>query len=148
MKMMKKLLFLCLISFLSCTSFREPQCTGVKDFKVNKVDMQGISADITLGIHNPNPVGFSVYRSKFDVFYDGVLLGKAKSKRRVHIKPNADKDYAFTINGSFKDMNMMDVMKLVGKGGRGDLKVIGDIKAGKFFIRKRFPIEEKQRVGL
>ncbi|HRH11587.1 MAG TPA: LEA type 2 family protein [Bacteroidia bacterium] len=132
----------------SCTSFKEPQCTGVRDFKMKKIDMNGMSAEVVLGIKNPNNVGFSVYRSTFDVFYDGIYLGKARSHKRVHIKPNSEKDYSFTLNGSFKNVNLADVMRLVSGGGRGQLQVKGNIKAGKFFIRKKFPIDEKKRVGL
>jgi len=133
---------------VSCTNLKEVQCTGVNGFKPNKIDLSGIEADIQLGIKNPNKVGFSIYRSTFDVSLNGVYLGKAKSSKRVHVAPNSDKSYSFTLKGSFKNVGLGDVMKLVGGGGKGTLHVKGNIKAGKFFIKKRFPIDVKERVGL
>ncbi|MBK9282822.1 MAG: LEA type 2 family protein [Sphingobacteriaceae bacterium] len=140
--------YLILVLLVSCKSFQEPQCTGVKDYKMTKLDMTGISANVGIGIKNPNNIGFSVYRSTFDVYYGGVYLGKAKTKKRVFIEANKEKNYYFTINGKFKDVSLTEVMKLVSGGGNGQLQVKGSIKAGKFFIRKKFPIDEKKRVGL
>jgi LEA14-like dessication related protein len=136
-----------LIIFTSCKNFKEAECTGVKGFKVNKMDMNGIDADIILGIKNPNKMGFSIYPSEFDVTISGINLGKAKLKRRVHIDGNAEKDYAFNLKSSFKDMNMMDVMKLAGSGGvQGTVLVKGDLKAGKFYLKKKFPVNEKHSI--
>ena len=140
------LIISCLL-FCSCSNLKEVQCTGVKGFKPNKIDLTGIDADIQLGIKNPNTVGFSVYRSTFDVTFNGVYLGKAKSTKRVRVAPNSDKSYSFTLKGNFKNVGLNDVMKLVG-GGKGSLEVKGNIKAGKFFIKKRIPVDVKERVGL
>lgn len=146
---MKKIicLLLSLIIFNACKDFKEAECTGVKGFKVNKMDMSGIDADIILGIKNPNKIGFSIYPSEFDVTISGVNLGKAKLKKRVHISGNTEKDYAFSLKSSFKDMNMMEVVKLAGSGGvHGTITVKGDLKAGKFYLKKKFPVNEKHSV--
>lgn len=143
---MKKLIYILvsLLIFTSCKNFKEAECTGVHGFKVNKMDMNGIDADIVLGIKNPNKIGFSIYPSEFDVTISGIHIGKAKMKRRVHIAANAEKDYAFNLKSSFKDMNMMDVMKLASSGGlHGTVTVKGDLKAGKFYLKKKFPVNEK-----
>lgn len=146
---MRKIIFLifALVIFNSCKDFKEAECTGVKGFKVNKMDMSGIDADIILGVKNPNKIGFSIYPSEFDVTISGIGLGKAKLKKRVHIDGNAEKDYAFNLKSSFKDMNMMDVMKLANSGGiNGTITVKGDLKAGKFYLKKKFPVNEKHSV--
>jgi LEA14-like dessication related protein len=121
----------------------------VKGFKVNKLDVSGINGDVMLGIKNPNPYGFSIYRSKFDVTYNGVNLGTAKLSRRVHIDANAERTYAFNLKSDFKNANLADIMKLMGGGARGTMQIKGDLKAGKFFLfRKKFPIDMKERVSL
>ena len=137
----------CFMLFQDCSNLKEVQCTGVTGFKPSKIDLSGIEADIQLGIKNPNKVGFSIYRSTFDVSLNGVYLGKAKSSKRVRVAPNSDKSYSFTLKSNFKNVGLADVMKLVG-GGKGNLQVKGNIKAGKFFIKKRFPVDVKERVGL
>jgi hypothetical protein len=79
--------------------------------------------------------------------FRGLIWAKAKLKKRVHIDGNSEKDYAFNLKSSFKDMNMMDVMKLAGSGGlHGNVTVKGDLKAGKFYLKKKFPVNEKHSV--
>jgi hypothetical protein len=70
-----------ILIFTSCKDFKEAECTGVKGFKVNKMDMSGIDADIILGIKNPNRMGFSIYPSDFDVTVSGINLGKSKIEK-------------------------------------------------------------------
>lgn len=146
---MRKLMCLLasLLIFSACKDFKEAQCTGIKGFKVNSLDMSGIDADIIIGIKNPNKMGFSIYPSEFDVTISGVNLGKAKLHKRVHIDGNTEKDYTFKLKSSFKDMNMMEVMRLANSGGiNGTITVKGDIKAGKFYLKKKFPVNEKHSV--
>ncbi|MDX2173820.1 MAG: LEA type 2 family protein [Bacteroidota bacterium] len=149
----KSYYFLYLIPYIlflgSCKPFKEAECTGVKGFKINKVDLGGIDADIQLGIKNPNSIGFSVYRSSFDVIYNGVNLGTAHSKKRVHIDANSEKAYTFKLKSDFKNANMMDIMKLANGGGKGgNVQIKGNMKAGKFYLKKKFPVDVKERVGM
>ena len=137
-----------LLTFFSCKEFKEAQCTGVKGFKINKINTEGLSAEVMLGIKNPNSVGFSIYPSEFDVVLMGINLGKAKLKKRVHIDANTEKTYTFTLKSDFKNMNLMDIMKLTGGGSKGAIEVKGNLKAGKFYLKKKFPVDVKERVGL
>jgi LEA14-like dessication related protein len=128
----------------SCKSFKEAECTGVKGFKVNSVNTSGIDADVVLGIKNPNTIGFSIYPSEFDVVLSGIQLGKAKMKKRVHIAANDEREYSFNLKSSFKDMNVADVMKLMSSQSFVTILVKGDLKAGKFYLKKKFPVNVKQ----
>jgi LEA14-like dessication related protein len=128
----------------SCKSFKEAECTGVKGFKVNSVNTSGIDADVILGIKNPNAIGFSIYPSEFDVVLSGIKLGKAKMKKRVHIAANEEREYSFNLKSSFKDMNITDVMKLMSSQNFGFIQVKGDLNAGKFYLKKKFPLDVKQ----
>lgn len=152
MKMFNKSFVISLLPLVlllsACKDFKEAQITGLRGFKVNKVDAKGIDADIMLGIKNPNTIGFSVYRSEFDVFYNGVNLGKAKSSKRVHIDPNTEKGYTFRLKSDFKNTNLMDIMKLMNGGGSGLVEVKGDMKVGKFYLKKKIPVHVKERARL
>ena len=150
--MFKKLGFIFVVAIFllsGCKDFKEVQCTGVKGFKVNKINTEGIDADSLLSIKNPNTTGFSIYRSEFEVMFNGIHLGKAKLARRVHISRNAEETYAFNLVSDFKNANVIDIMKLVnGITSRGMIEVKGDLKAGKLFIRKKFPVNVKQKLDL
>lgn len=150
---MKKLIFvnlLCLLfCFFGCKELKELQYTGVKGFKVKKISTAGIDADILLGIKNPNAYGFSIYKSEFDVSYSGIYLGKAKLTKRVHISGNAEETYSFNLKSDFKNVNLTDVMTLLaGSTKKGMIEIKGNLKAGKFYLKKRFPVDVKERVGL
>ena len=42
----------------------------------------------------------------------------------------------------------MDIIKLMGGGGKSIIEVAGDLKAGKFYLKKRFPVKIKQKVDM
>lgn len=131
--------------FFSCKSIKEPEYTGIKGFKVNKIDLKGIDANIELGVKNPNSFGFSVYKSSFNVSLGGKTIGKAKSIKRVFIKPNEEKSYTFHLKGSFEGMQLAEVMQIVSGGLKGNINLTGKIKVGKFLIRKGFPVNLNER---
>lgn len=149
---MKRIKILCVFIFLlvlqSCKDFKEVQYTGVKGFKVDKLDISGLEGDIMVGIKNPNSFGFSFYKSSFDVTYNGVNLGTAHLTKRVHINANGEETYPFKINSSFKNTSLTDVMKIMQSGSSGKIQIKGNLKAGKFLLRKKFPVDLKERVSL
>ena len=135
--------------FTNCRDIKEVQSTGVKGFKVNKINTEGIDGDILIGIKNPNAFGFSIYKSEFDVTYSGVYLGKAKLTKRVHINASAEEVYSFNLKNDFKGANLMDVMKLLsGAAFKNSIEVKGDLKVGKLFIKKRIPVDIKEKINL
>lgn len=151
---MKKFRFLIFIGvfflFNSCKELKEVQVTGVKSFRLTKVSQDGIEGEVILGIKNPNETGFSIYPSEFDITYSGMKLGKARLYKRVHIDGNVEKPYVFKLKTDLKDLNLMDVMGLMGGGGGklGNIQVKGTLKAGKFYIKKRIPVDFSEKIGL
>lgn len=147
---------LCLVLLLplalhlgSCKPLKELECTGVKGFKVNKIGTEGIDGDIQLSIKNPNKVGFSIYKSEFDIRYSGVYLGKAKLRKKVHIKANREEIYSFNIKNDFKDVNLVDIMKVLGGASfKNHIEVKGDLKVGKIYIKKKIPVDLKEKLRL
>lgn len=143
------LIILCFGLLTGCMNMKEVQCTGVKSFKVNKIGMEGIDADLFLGIKNPNSFGFSIYKSEFDVTYSGIYLGKAKLAKRVRIRGNAEETYGFHLTQDFKNVNLMDVMNLLKSATfKNTIEVKGDLKAGKFYVKKTIPVNVKEKLGL
>ena len=142
-------LLFCLLALTNCRDIKEVQCTGVKGFKINKMDAKGIDGDILIGIKNPNAFGFSIYKSAFDVTYSGIYLGKAKLVKRVHIHANKEEVYSFNLTNDFKNANLADVMKLLGGAVfKSTIEVKGDLKVGKIFIKKKIPVDIKEKVNL
>lgn len=145
---MKQLFFGVLITllFISCKSIREPEYTGIKSFKVNKIDLKGIDATIDLGVKNPNSFGFSIYKSTFDVSIGGKLIGKAKSTKRVFINKNEEKNYTFHLKSSFEGLQLNDILQMVSGGVKGNIQLKGKLKVGRFYIKKGFPVDLSERI--
>lgn len=139
----------CAFFISSCKNFKELECTAVKGFKVSKINTEGIDAEILLSIKNPNAVGFSIYKSEFDIKYSGVYLGKAKLLKNVRIHANKEETYSFNIKNDFKDVNLMDVMKLLsGATFKNMVEVKGDLKVGKLYLKKKIPVDLKEKLSL
>lgn len=137
-----------ILFIVSCKEFKEAQVTGVKGFQMKKMNTEGIEAVIQLEIKNPNNIGFSIYPSAFDVEFSGIKLGQAKLSKRVHIGPNCEKTYDFQLKSSFKDLSIMDLTGLLSSNKLGFISVKGDLKAGKFYFKKRFPVNVKEKINL
>lgn len=146
---MNKLIAVIFIFFVvGCKNYQQVVCTGVKGFKINKINQQGLDANVILGIKNPNQTSFSIYKSEFEIKYGGLNLGKAVLAKKVRINANTEDEYSFNLKSNFKDINLMEVMGLLLNGGKGMMEVKGDIVAGKFYFKKRFPVNVTERMNL
>jgi LEA14-like dessication related protein len=148
---MKKILLLPLLfivlAFSSCIKdFKEISVSRIDGFKIKEMTREGMKAEVTVTIDNPNSTGFNVYRSSCDVYYSGSYLGKAKLTKKVKIAPNSNVEHTFELSGTFKDMSLDLAGLLNGKGQSMELK--GYLKAGKFYYKKKFPIDKKQKINL
>jgi LEA14-like dessication related protein len=147
---MKYKFFIIIISgfFFSCKDLKEIKVTDVDSFYLKKITLENIEAEINLKINNPNAMRFSIYRSEFDVIYSGIHLGKAKLNKRVRIDANSEKVYTFNLNSNMKDLNPLDAVKLLNGAKLGSIEVKGDLKVGKFCLKKKIPINYTDKVKL
>ena len=143
-------IFIILLSlfFLSCKEFKEITINNVDSFYMNKITTERIEAEVNVKINNPNSMGFSIYPSEFDVIFSGIRLGKAKLSKRVHINGKTEKIYAFKLSTKISDLNTLDVMRLFNISNIGNIEAKGELKVGKFYMKKKFPINYKDRIQL
>ena len=139
---MKLKIFIILTSLFlfSCKEFKDIAVTNVEEFHVTKLNLEKIEAEIKLKINNPNSMGFSIYPSEFDITFSGMRLGKAKLHKRVHIGPKSERVYTFKLNKNLSDLNPLEILNLLNSNNLGKIEVKGKLKAGKFYIKKKFPI--------
>ena len=132
----------------SCKEFKEATVTGVDGFSIKKIDTKEMQAELKLVIKNINSFGFSIYPSEFDIMFSGISLGKAKLHKRVHINGNTEQVYSFDLKSNLGDLNFLDVAMLLSSDKAGKLEVKGDLKAGKFYLKKKFPVNYSDKVTL
>lgn len=148
---MKKLAFLLLplvFIFSSCEEFKEVTVSGIDSFYLKKVSQEGIEAELNVKIKNPNNRNFTIYPSEFDVIFSGIRLGKARLDKKVKIDKNAERVYSFQLKSNLGDVNLMDLPKLLNLSNIGNIEVKGDLKAGKLFIKKRFPVSYSEKIKI
>ncbi len=132
----------------SCREFKEASVTGVDGFSIKKIDIKEMQAELKLIIKNTNSFGFSVYPSEFDIMFSGISLGKAKLRKRVHLAGNTEQVYSFNLTTNLQDLNFLDAAMLLSSSNAGKLEVKGDLKAGKFYLKKKFPVNYSDKVNL
>lgn len=145
-----RLLLLVFVSILfsSCEEIQDLKLIGVDSFFVNKINTEGIDADVKLKVQNPNKMSFTIYPSEFEIIMSGIRLGKAKLSKRVHIDGNSERVYTFNLKTQLGDLNLFDAIKLLNPGNLGKIEIRGDLKAGKFFMKKKFPINYSDRIKI
>ncbi len=134
--------------FISCREAKEIKVTSVEGFYLNKLTIENIDADIKLKIDNPNKMGFSIYPSEFEVIFNGIRLGQAKMNKRVHLSAKSEKVYTFKLNSKLSDLNPMDILRLLNLENLGKIEVNGDLKVGKLFVKKKFPVSYTDKVKI
>ncbi|MCC6372034.1 MAG: LEA type 2 family protein [Bacteroidia bacterium] len=141
-------LLVSLVFATSCYNLKDVQCTGAKEFNISKINTEGINAQVSLMIKNPNNFGFKVLPSEFDIYYGGVKVGKAKTTAKVKIAKNQEQLVPFELKGDFKSITLGEVMKLLESiSSQSFIEVKGDLKVGKFVLRKSFPVNVKQKLA-
>jgi len=122
--------------------------SNVEGFNLNKISSEGIEGEISLKIKNPNAVGFSIYPSEFDIVFSGIHIGKAKLHKRVHISANTEKVYTFKLKSSLEGINFLEIAQLLNSSKAGRIEIKGDLKAGKFLMRRKYPVNYSDKVKL
>lgn len=144
---MKKI-FIIAVSFclFSCVGeFKEISISRIDGFKITNLTAQGIDGEINVTINNPNPTSFKVYRSKATIMYGDMKLGIARITKKVKIAANSNVSQTFVLKGDLKDISFASLPGLLmGKGKQ--MEINGHIKAGKWFYKKKFPIDQKQKL--
>lgn len=147
---MKLKIFTILVSllFFSCKELKEITVTDVDSFYLNKITSENIEAEIKLKINNPNAIRFSIYPSEFDVIFSGIRLGKAKLNKRVRLDGKSEKIYTFKLNSKIGDLNPLDALRLLNLSSLGNIEVKGELKVGKFYLKKKLPVNYVDKVKL
>lgn len=141
--------FIVLASFLlvNCIGeFKEISISHIDGFKVTKLTASGIEGEIKVTVNNPNSTNFKVYKSKATIMYGDIKLGTAHIAKKVKIGASSNAPQTFILKGDLKDISFAQLPGLLmGKGNKMEIK--GHIKAGKWYYKKKFPIDEKQKLS-
>jgi len=146
MRFFTRILVFCLVAFLSsCVGeFKQISINSINNFKATKMDLNSVEGEINVTINNPNNKSFKVYKSKATVTVGGSKLGEARIVKKVKIPANSSIDNTFVLRGDFKGLNLGTLANIT--MGKPVVEINGYLKAGKWFYKKKFPIDQKQKI--
>ena len=146
MRLFSRIIILCLgLSLFSCVGeLKEISINKITNFKINKIDLKSIDAEISVSINNPNSKSFKVYKSKAQVFIGQTNLGTARIVKKVKIPANSSIDNTFVLHGDFKNLNFGSLANIMGSPA---VEIKGYLKVGKWFYKKKFPIDQQQKIS-
>jgi hypothetical protein len=81
---------------------------------------------------------------------NGIELGNVKLERKVKIKANSDDAPSFHIKSDFSKLSVGDLAKIMSivSTKSANVTVKGEVKVGKWFYKKKFPVELNKNIGL
>jgi LEA14-like dessication related protein len=147
MKICFRLLIASVIIFLSSCigELKEISINNINSFNLTKMDAKSLEGEINVSINNPNSRSFKVYKSKATIFVGGSKLGEARIVKKVKIAANSSVDNTFVLHGDFKELNLGTIANIT--MGKPVVEIKGYIKAGKWFYKKKFPIDQQQKLS-
>jgi LEA14-like dessication related protein len=149
MKVYIPLLFF-IVALSSCAEFQPLTVGGVESPKIKTFSKEGIEGDFSMKIRNPNKMSVTVFPSTFDAMVNDMSVGKVKLNKRVRIKANSDDVSTFHIKSDFSNIGLTELPQLLSlvAGKNASVYLKGNLRAGKWFYKKKFPIELKKSISL
>jgi LEA14-like dessication related protein len=138
------------IGLFSCAEIQPVTIGGVQNAKVKSLSTAGVDFTFDMKIKNPNKMRITVFPTFFDASVNGIDAGKIKIDKKVRIKANSDDIAEFHVKSDFSTLGLANIASVISmvssKSATVTLK--GDVKAGKWYYRKKFPVEFKKQINL
>jgi LEA14-like dessication related protein len=124
--------------------------SGVEAPKLKSLSKEGIEFDFGMKIRNPNKMSIYVYPSSFDAMVNDIPVGTVHLTKKVKIKANSDNVSEFNIKSDFSKLGLGDIMKVlpIVSSKSAAIYLKGEVKAGKWYYKKKFPVELKKTIPL
>lgn len=138
------------IGFFSCKEIQPVTMGGVENPRLKSLSKEGIEFDFAMKIKNPNKMRIIVFPSSFDATLNGTNAGKVRLAKRVKIKANSDETSEFHIKSDFSKLGFADMASIIPivTSKRVDLGLKGNVRVGKWYYKKKFPIELRKTIPL
>ncbi|MCC7302155.1 MAG: LEA type 2 family protein [Bacteroidia bacterium] len=147
---LKACAYLLPLLFLAGCKVAPVYISKIEGSKIIKLDKTGVKAEVFLRIKNPNSMGFKIHRTAFDCELNDIPVGKAYLKKKIRVKANSDDVHTFVIESDFSKLGLKELALILNLATAKSVKVHvkGNVKVGKFLLRKEFPIDVTQTVSL
>jgi LEA14-like dessication related protein len=144
------LFLLCCAVIFSCANMKDLTFSGIENITIVNLSGKSVEAIITVRIKNPNSISFTIYKSEMDVTLSGIDAGKACITDNVKINAKSEEAYTFKVKSDFSHVSIVDIPKIISMALSKNVKIglKGNLKAGKLFFKRTYPIDILQNVPL
>jgi len=138
------------IAFFSCKEIQPVTMGGVENPRLKSLSKEGIEFEFGMKIKNPNKMRIVVFPSSFDATLNGTTAGKVRLSKKVKIKANSDEVSEFHIKSDFSKLGFADMASIlpIVTSKKVDLALKGNVRVGKWYYKKKFPIELRKTIPL
>ncbi len=141
--------FIAFLFFVSCSPFEEVRIGPATGIEINGFSGKQISFKVMIKIENPNRQSFTLNALDLDVLLNGIYIGKIKSTEKVNIPRRSSRVYTFPLSAELKSLSL-SVFALADLFLHRyiDVELIGMAKINSGLMRKKFPINEQEKIQL
>ena len=141
--------FIAFLFSVSCSSVEEVRIGPATGIEINGFSGKQVSFKVMIKIENPNRQSFTLSTLDLDVLLNGIYIGKIKSTEKVNIPRRSGKVYAFPLSAELKSLSL-SVFALTNLFLHRyiDVELKGMAKINSGLMRKKFPINEQERIQL
>lgn len=148
MRIKPQLVFIFIIALCLGGCFTAPEFKGVDKFKFEKFKNNELSFHLLIDLHNPNPYGIRVRRSKMDVFVNDDFIGEAKLTKSFKMKRKSTTNCLLPVTLSLEKGKAFKLLALANVRRGVNIRLKGVLKASALLIPKRERIDQEQNVNL
>ena len=144
------LALLTLLLLAGCMSYSAVELVGVQDAQVTRFDATGLSATVTVQVHNPNNYRIKVMDPDMDLYVNDVALGKATLDSTIMLEASSTQAYTIPLHATLANgqAGLLPLLMSTALSGSLKLGVKGTVVGKAGLLRKRFPFEVEQRIDL
>jgi LEA14-like dessication related protein len=135
------------LSISSCKVYQDVTLTEVNNVKMTEFGLEGVKAEITVSISNPNWYKLKVTDSEIDLYFEGQKIAQVKIEEDLVIPKKQVSTQTIQVNSTGADLTavMGNALALFFKS-EFLLEGKGYIDGKAMFIARKVPVEFKQKL--
>jgi LEA14-like dessication related protein len=131
----------------ACATPKPPIISDVKTASFPSNLKEGIELQVRL--KNPNTYAMVIRKMDFDVDVNGSPIGRIRNEKRIKIKRKSEEYHKIFIEGNFTNaLTLGQTLLSIGKSGKIDLHIKGDVKGRVFLIRRKLNVNENVQMSI
>lgn len=141
---------LAILAMQSCTFYKDIEVSEVHQVNIRGFDQNGISAIVTLEIHNPNGYRLLARKGEVNVMLNNRPSGVITFDEKHIIPRKSKQDHSFVLTGAFTGGagSFLDNLLNVLVNREATITGEGYIQGRAFFVKRKVPVVFTEKVDM